>query len=158
MRLMLTTLLLFGLMGMAQAQDEGTVGAASPLPHEDIMGTWNVVVKPTEFNTCDEPGQRDAVQWLITQRDFDVAVKVVGTTAFPSLEGTLSGKELTLEAAGSRALGSGFASVYPSSAFNLTLKGNKLTGKRYLLKSKAKLGGGGTVLCLAEFTVTATKQ
>lgn len=143
------------LLGMVLAAAAGTAHAQEK---PDIMGTWNVMAKPTGFGNCDGVGENQVMQWLVAENNGSVNIKVVDDSDLPKMTGSLEGNELTIEGVGQRPLGSGFAGVHPAIVFKLALKGGKLNGTSYTLASRPSKSGGGTVLCMVEHIVTATKQ
>jgi hypothetical protein len=122
-----------------------------------LTGTWNVVAKPGAVNTCGSPVENSAYQWILTQNGTSVEVAVQGSTGTPQLAGAISGKRLALEGSSTQPLGSGFAGVFASSVFQLSVSGKNFKGSRYYLGSRPR-PGGGTVLCMIEFDVTGSKQ
>jgi hypothetical protein len=139
---------------------------------EDLMGTWNLTSQPptgTGMNTCGTKIENSAYQWIITRNGDRVTVKVQGQTSFPDLEGKILQESISRD--GKTTTGFTFIvdgqmtapvagvkpSVYYSSVFRLTSEGKNLSGSRLWVGAKERVGGGH-VACVAEWTVTGTKQ
>jgi len=130
--------------------------ASAPLSaraQEDIMGTWNVVSRPAELNTCGKPAEPSAYQWLLTENAGKVTVTVQGETAYKKLSGTYANGELVLDGPAKAGM---FSDVSGNAVLVLQVRDGSFTGIRYALSVKSV--PGGQALCMVTFNVTGKKQ
>lgn len=144
---------MYGVTGLALA----FVLAAPAATADGVSGTWSVVMRPDELDTCGHGAQPLSNQWLVSLREGIVVVDVLGETNFPRMVGFMQGKELVLDGPGKKKLGSGFAGVHPSSVITLTEKDGAMVGSRLYIGSKDNPAGDGTMLCVTRWSVTAKK-
>jgi hypothetical protein len=123
------------------------------IAQEDIMGTWNVVSRPADLNTCGKPADPSAYQWLLTENAGKVTVTVQGETAFKKLSGTYLNGELVLDGPAKSGM---FSDISANAVLVLQVRDGSFTGVRYALS--AKNIPGGQTLCLVAFTLTGKKQ
>lgn len=120
---------------------------------EDIMGTWNVVSRPADLNTCGKPGEPAAYQWLLTESGGKVSVTVQGETAYKKLTGTYASGEIVLDGPAKAGL---FSDVSANAVIVVQVRDGAFTGVRYALSTKS--GPGGQTLCMVTFNISGKKQ
>jgi hypothetical protein len=105
-------------------------GSFSPLPAEELAGSWSVTATSTQSTCGAKTGDQWAYSWLIN-RDATgkVTVKIQGETSYPSLTGTYEGGQLVV-------YGLSHAGFYEKNANTMIREGDVYYGKEHYFFSR----------------------
>ena len=133
---------------------------AGPLPllsGFDLTGSWNLVIRPAEPNTCPFGGRNSALQWVVSQNDDELTIRQTGGASPVTLRGTNDGKGNWTIVTYWTGLRQGLLAPHVSEGGEVVLYLHQISTK--LLRGMSWfLGRDGLHPCMTSFLAEASRQ
>ena len=122
-----------------------------------LAGHWLAVARPNADGTCRRGQAKEVMsRWKVVEDGPRVTVAVTGVGAKIKLSGRRSERRLMVEGISRRRKRFGRMRLVDAVYYSLEVRGDRLTGTRYLL-SHRKLKSGVIAPCFLAWSVTATR-